>query len=132
MAAVTVVAELGINHGGSPEKARLMIDVAAECGCGGVKVQSFRCHEFLPEGHPDWMMFERCEIWPWLEHLADRAHRKGLLFGVTPQSAESVQEAVDAGADYLKVGSDCLTHTRLMRAALESGLPVWVSTGMAT
>lgn len=126
-----VVAELGVNHDGDPEKALELIRAAADCGCDAVKVQSFRPHEFLEDGHPDWDMFEACEIWPYLEELSDEAHNHGLLFGITPQTRNRVAEAAQY-ADYLKVGSDTNTHLELIEACLETGLPVWVSTGMAT
>lgn len=129
---IQAIAEVGINHGGSVATAERMIHAAKDCGCDGVKVQSFRCHDFLPEGHPDWPMFEQAEIWPWLPQLADLSHRLGLVFGVTPQSVEGVEEAVDCGADYIKIGSDQLLRHDMIREALETGLPVWVSTGMAS
>ena len=46
------------------------------------------------------------------------------------QKVSRVAEAAQY-ADYLKVGSDTNTHSELIRACLDTGLPVWVSTGMA-
>lgn len=126
-----VVAELGINHGGDLDTALFMIRAANGCGCDAVKVQSYRTKDFLPKDHVDYAMFERCEIWPHLEQLADEAHRFDLKFGVTPQIAPDAHEAATV-ADYLKVGSDCLTHHRLINACLGTGLPTWVSCGMGT
>lgn len=128
--APVVAAELGINHNGDVDTALEMIREAAWAGCGAVKVQSFRVKDFLPDGHPDWDLFESCEIWPYLWELAEETHRMGLLFGVTCQVARDVPEAVESGADYLKVGSDCATHEGLIGACVATGLPTWVSTGM--
>jgi N,N'-diacetyllegionaminate synthase len=129
MAKVTISAELGINHNGDPEIAERMIDAAAECGADAVKVQSFRCKDFLPEGHPDWGLFEQCEIWPYLERLTNHAHSKGLLFGVTASAIYGVQEAVECGADFLKNASDAILRHDLIEAMLATGLPTWVSYG---
>ena len=49
---VQVIAELGINHGGDPDTAIQMIEAAAEAGCAGVKVQSYRVQDFLPPVTP--------------------------------------------------------------------------------
>lgn len=127
-----VVAELGINHQGSLEWAKRMIEEAAVCGCDAVKVQNYRCAEFLEPGHPEWALFESCEIADHLGFLVDHAHRCGLEIGTTPASEQGVKEAVDAGVDYLKVGSDSMLHADLIDACIVTGLDVWVSTGMAT
>lgn len=129
---VTVVAELGINHNGDPEIAEEMIDAAQLAGCGAVKVQSYRCADFLPRDYPDWDLLERCEIWPHLKRLASCAHDFGLQFGVTASSVTGVGEAVDAGADYLKNASDAILRLDIIKAMVDTGLPVWVSTGMAS
>src|SRR5689334_7338030 len=120
----TIIAELGVNHDGDLDKALALIRAAAEVGCDGVKVQSFRAHEFLEDGHPLWDMFESCEIWPYLEELREEAHGHGLLFGITPQTRNRVEEAARY-ADYLKVGSDTNTHCGLIEDCLATGLPVW-------
>ena len=36
-----IIAEIGVNHDGSLEKALRLIDLAKQCGCDAVKFQSF-------------------------------------------------------------------------------------------
>lgn len=129
---IQIVAELGINWGGYPDVLQDMVWAAADAGCTGVKVQSCRVGDFLPEGHPDWDMFAKCELGPLLFEAVDWAHTADLQIGTTPTSLEGVQEAVEAGCDFLKNGSDFLLRTDLIQAMLDTGLPTWVSTGMAT
>lgn len=129
---VTIVAECSINHGGNPTVAVEMFRAAAAAGCDGVKLQTFRASDFLPQGHPDFAMFHNAEIWQHLRPLVKEAHELGLQIGTTPTSIEGVKEAVEAGVDFLKNGSDFLLRTDLIEAMLATGLPTWVSTGMAT
>lgn len=128
---VQVVAELSINHGGDVDVAMEMIRAAKDSGCDGVKLQTYRAEDFLPAGHEDFGMFKRAEIWPHLGLLVRYAHDVGLTIGTTPTSIEGVAEAVEAGVDFLKNGSDFLLRHDLIEAMLGTGLPVWVSTGMA-
>ena len=127
-----IIAELGINHGGNPETAEEMIVAAADAGVDGVKLQTYRVGDFLPEGHEDWDMFEACEIWPHLNRLVEFAHEGDLQIGTTPTSVQGVAEAVAAGVDFLKNGSDFLLRHNLIQAMVDTGLPTWVSTGMAS
>lgn len=127
-----VVAELGINHGGSFDVAVQMIRSAAIIGCDAAKVQSFKATDFLRRDDPDFALVQSCEIWKYLPQLAKVAHDCKLQFGVTPQVESGVCVAVEAGADYLKVASECILQHGLIKTCLATGLPTWVSTGMAS
>jgi len=65
-----VIAEIGINHEGDPEKARRMIDDAVRAGCECVK---FQCHVIDDEMIPNevvpanatesiWNIMSRCAL----------------------------------------------------------------------
>jgi N-acetylneuraminate synthase/N,N'-diacetyllegionaminate synthase len=130
MAAV-ISAELGINHNGNPEIAEDMIVAARKSGAGAVKVQSYR-EEDIPADNPEPQALIACQIWPYLERLSNCAHENNLLFGVTASSIAGVYEAVSVGADFLKNASEAILRLDLIEAMLETGLPTWVSTGMAS
>lgn len=127
-----IVAELGLNHGGDLLVAHDMIRVAKQVGCDAVKVQNYRTSDFLPKGHKDWGLFEKCEIRAHLRPLREYAHSLDLQFGTTPSSIRGVREAKRAGVDFLKCGSDQMTHHSMIEAMLSTGIPTWVSCGMAT
>ncbi len=44
---VIIIAEAGVNHNGSLEKAKLLIDVASEAGVDFVKFQSFKASKLV-------------------------------------------------------------------------------------
>lgn len=126
-----IVAELGINHNGSPETALHMIYAASESGCDAVKVQSYRTDDFLERSHSDYEMFHKCEIWQHLGELLDYTRALGIMqFGATPTSVQGVKELDELGVDFIKIGSDYTLRLDVIEAAYETGRHVVVSTGM--
>ncbi len=42
---VYIVAEAGVNHNGSLELAKQLVDMAVECGADAIKFQTFKAYE---------------------------------------------------------------------------------------
>jgi sialic acid synthase SpsE len=128
-----VVAELGVNTGGSLDTALRMVEAAAEAGADGIKVQAYKVEDFLPWGHPDWNMFEDNRLsWKYIEDVFDLARDLGLEYGGTPTSLTGVEFLAATGPDWLKNGSDYLLRHDIIEAMLDTEIETWVSTGMAT
>jgi N-acetylneuraminate synthase/N,N'-diacetyllegionaminate synthase len=142
-----IAAEVGINHNGDMQLARRAIDAAADAGADGVKFQNFRTEDFISDRsltyeyvsqgktvvESQWDMFKRNELKPEdLEGLARYCERRGVVFFSTPSSRSGIDDLVRVGAPLLKNGSDYLVNLPLIRAMAQSGLPVVLSTGMAT
>lgn len=142
-----VIAEVGINHNGSLDLAKRSIDAAKAAGAGAVKFQNYRTEDFLSDRtltysyisrgenvtEPQWDMFKRCELdRAQLHALADHSRNAGILFASTPTGIDGIADLADAGAAFLKNGSDFLSHLPLIAAMAKSGLPTIISTGMAT
>jgi N,N'-diacetyllegionaminate synthase len=141
-----VSAELGVNPNGSPELAARLVDAAAAAGAEAVKLQTFRSDQLaLPEApqaayqrtraaaSSQRAMLRELEL-PneAVEELRGRARSLGIELLSSPFDVESVAVLVDAGVPAIKIGSGDLTNLLLLRAAAATGLPLIVSTGMAT
>jgi sialic acid synthase SpsE len=137
-----VIAELGLNHGGSVERALAMVDAAAAAGASAVKLQTFTADTLVaahcpPPAHvPAGSLrefFRQFEIdRAGHAEVAARARLHGLAVIATPFSIESIEMLVDVGVDALKIASGDLTYDDLVARAARTGLPLIVSTGMST
>jgi sialic acid synthase SpsE len=128
-----IIAELGVNTGGSLDTALRMVEAAAEAGADGIKVQAYRPGDFLPREHKDWDMFaENRLIFSEIEEVFALARDLGLEYGGTPTSLHGVEFLAEQKVDWLKNGSDFLLRNDMIEAMLDTGIETWVSTGMAT
>ncbi|MCP4213851.1 MAG: polyhydroxyalkanoate biosynthesis repressor PhaR [bacterium] len=136
-----VIAEIGINHEGSMDKAVQMVDDAYAAGCECVK---FQCHvigdEMAPEaknvipGNADesiWDIMSRCA----LDEKEDRylkqyVETKGMMYLSTPFSrAAAIRlQAMEVAA--YKIGSGECNNYPLVEHIAAYGKPVILSTGM--
>ena len=144
---VFVIAEAGVNHNGSLEMAHRLVDAAADAGADAVKFQTFRAERLASRDAPKAAYQVRqtrggesqFEMLRALE-LSDAGHRellahsgeRGIEFMSSPFDEESLAFLVALGVRRLKLGSGELTNAPLLLAAARSGLPLIVSTGMAT
>lgn len=143
---VFIIAEAGVNHDGDVQRAKALIDVAATSGADAVKFQTFRAALLTTSESPlatyqqghgidadQRSMLQRLELpdsaWPM---LANHAWSKGLIFLSTPFDEDSLDMLVRIGIPAIKIASPDATNHRLLRHAAKTGLPLIVSTGMAT
>ncbi|MEO0651538.1 MAG: GNAT family N-acetyltransferase [Planctomycetota bacterium] len=137
-----VVAEIGSNHDGDLDKARRMVEIAADQGADAVKFQTFEAKRLYPRGagKSDYLgldtdiydIIEAMEMpAEWLEELAALARSRGLGFLSSPFHPEAV-EVLRPHVDAYKVASYEMTHEPLLRAVAAAGQPVIISTGTAT
>ena len=148
MAATFIIAEAGVNHNGSLDMARKLIDVASEAGADAVKFQTFKAQNLVSKSAPkaeyqfsttaaEESQFDMIRK---LELDAD-AHRqlilycqqKGIQFLSTPFDFESVDLlARTFDLPFLKVPSGEITNGPLLLYIAQTGKPVILSTGMST
>ncbi|MBE7559350.1 N-acetylneuraminate synthase family protein [bacterium] len=125
--------EVGMNHNGDMGLAEEMIAAAAEVGADAVKFQSFQTHRLVLPDDPSWAFRKSVELSrAQHERLRDACARYNLLFLSTPCDEEGVDLLVSLGCAAIKLGSFDLTHHPLLAHAARTGLPMILSTGVAT
>ena len=145
---VFLIAEAGVNHNGSLERALGLVDAAVAAGADAVKFQTFRAAALVTRSagkaryqradgeaaESQFDMLERLE-------LDEDAHRrilahcaaKGIQFLSTPFDPESVDLlALTLDLPLLKLPSGEITNAPLLLKAACSGKPVLLSTSMST
>lgn len=135
-----VLAEVGINHEGSLEKAIACVDAAAGAGAEAIK---FQCHitdqemiqtDMTPgEISTDtlWDIIKRCELTEEEERKV-QAHcgERGLIYLSTPFSREAADRLDAMGVPAFKIGSGECNNLPLIAHIAAKGKPMILSTGM--
>ncbi|HYK02993.1 MAG TPA: N-acetylneuraminate synthase [Thermoanaerobaculia bacterium] len=147
MSRVTVIAEAGVNHNGSPELALQLVAAAADAGADYVKFQTFRAESLVTRSAAtaqyqaaatgdasQFEMLRRLELSVEAHHEVVAACReRGIGFISTPFDSASLRLLVDEiGVALLKIGSGDLTNAPLLLESARSQKPVILSTGMGT
>lgn len=145
-ARVFVIAEAGVNHDGSVDDARRMIDVAAEAGADAVKFQTFRADQLVTrraakaayqarntgEDAGQHAMLKALEL-DRDAHLSLAAHAaaRGVRFMSTAFDLDSLAFLATLDMPAVKIPSGDLTWGPMLLEASRLGRPLIVSTGMA-
>ena len=146
MEPVFVIAEAGVNHNGDLAMALALCDAARAAGADAVKFQTFRAEDLVVPGAPtaeyqrrqtgeqdQFGMLRKLELSrAQHESIRDHCAAIGIEFFSTPFSLEAVDLLVSLGVRRMKLPSGELTHRALVDHACATGLPVLLSTGMAT
>ena len=140
-----VIAEAGANHNRDLDTAKGLIDAAAEAGVDAIKFQTysgkriyssktprFKYLEGLGDKAPAELLEEVELPREWQPQLAEYASERGIDFFSTPFDHEAVRELAELGVPVLKIASFEIVDLPLIRRAAETGLPLLISTGMAT
>lgn len=141
---VYIIAEAGINHDGKPEKARQLVEIAADSGADAVKFQLFDLDEIVSEQTPlaeyqkrsgednQYQMLKRLAL-PLKEYsdLKKYAEELGLDFIVTPFDDGSARFLADLGVKAIKVPSGEITNLPFLRQVAALNIFTIISTGMS-
>lgn len=139
-----IIAEIGINHNGSVDLAKRLIEVAKSAGCDAVKFQK-RTVDLVYSSEE----LTKPRESPWGSTFGDQ--KRGLEFGyddyveidrhcmendiqwfASPWDVESVAFLSEFNVPFIKVPSALITNAELARVIHTSELPVMLSTGMST
>jgi N,N'-diacetyllegionaminate synthase len=145
-----VIAEIGVNHNGSVQLARELIDAAVDAGADAVKFQTFSADDLVSATAPkaeyqarnmgdtdgggsQYEMLSALELSDdqFAELLAYCNERK-IDFLSTPFGPRQADFLADLGVHAFKVGSGDLTYHAFLAHIAGKGLPIILSTGMST
>lgn len=142
-----IIAELSGNHNGSFERATALVDAAIASGADAVKVQTYTADSMTVQADGGafslegtiWagrtlhdLYREASMPWEWQPKLAALCRDRGVPFFSTPFDETSVEFLHGMGVPCWKIASFEATDVPLLRRVAATGLPVILSTGMAT
>ena len=145
---VFVIAEAGVNHNGSVDRALRLVEIAADAGADAVKFQTFQSERLTirtapkaeyqlattdsAESQQDMLRkLELSEDAHWA--LFDLCRRRGIEFMSTPFDVDSLRFLVDEiEIQRIKIPSGEITNGPLLLAAAQTRKPILLSTGMST
>lgn len=141
-----IIAEAGVNHNGSMEMARRLVDVAVDIGADIVKFQAWKTEklvtasaemagyqkENLGTNQTQFSMLKNLELGePALREIQAYCASRGILFLATPFDEESVDVLAELGVPMFKIPSGELTNLNYLARIARHRRPVVLSTGMA-
>ncbi len=144
---VYVIAEMSANHDGSYETAVEVIKAAKEAGADAIKIQTYTAdtltidcdsdpfviRDGLWEGRTLHGLYREAAMpWEWQPKLKAVADQVGVDFFSTPFDATAVDFLIKMGVPAIKIASFECVDIPLLRKVGQTGLPVILSTGMAS
>jgi sialic acid synthase SpsE len=137
-----VIAEIGLNHGGSLDRALALVDAAAEAGASAIKLQTLIAVDLVARDCPApahvraeslQAFFAQFELDEPAHHaIVAKARSHGLAVMATPFSLRAVDLLERVGVDAYKIASGDLTYHGLIDYCALTQKPIVLSTGMAT
>lgn len=144
---VLVIAEVGVNHNGSIEIAKQLVDKAVETGVDVVKFQTFKAEKLVSKSakqaeyqkknmgkvadDSQYNMLKKLELSE-KDHktLIDYCHKKKVKFFSTPFDLESIDYLHSLNLGLWKIPSGEITNYPYIKKIAQYGEPVILSTGM--
>lgn len=143
-----IIAEAGVNHNGSLDMAKQLVEVAAEAGADAVKFQTFKADNLVSRSAPKAEYQSRTTDAEESQHemirkleLDEHAHETliehcqvcGIAFLSTPFDIESVDLLTGRfNLPCIKIPSGDITNAPLLLKIAQTQKPVILSTGMST
>ena len=142
---ITIIAEAGVNHNGSMELAKKMVEKAKEAGADYIKFQTFQ-PEKLVSKYADKAEYQKkttgseesqLEMLKKLaltqedfRELKDYCEQVGIGFISTPFDMESIDFLESLDMDFWKIPSGEITNLPYLIKIAKTGRPIVMSTGM--
>ena len=143
---VFIIAEAGVNHNGSLDLAKKLIDVASESGANAVKFQTFKAEKLVSKNaqkadyqkqttnktESQFDMIKKLELdMDTHKELIAYCETKNIMFLSTPFDHDSIELLNDLGLEIFKIPSGEITNLPYLRHIGKLNKKVILSTGMA-
>lgn len=147
MSKIFIIAEAGVNHNGSMEIAKKLVDQAALAGADAVKFQTFKAEnlvcknakkadyqiETTGEEESQLAMLKKLELTRDMhKQLMAYCDKKNIMFLSTPFDIESLNYLVQCNVGLIKIPSGEITNYPYLKAVGQTGKKVIISSGMST
>ena len=140
-----IIAEIGVNHEGSIDQAKRLIDQAKQGGADAAKFQSYKAGTLASKHSPSYWdttkeptrsqyaLFQKYDNFGQDDYiaLADHCSQTGIDFLSTPFDDAAV-EFLDPLVRFFKIASADLTNIPFLRKVAAKGKPIVLSTGAST
>src|SRR3990167_1107341 len=142
-----IIAEFGVNHNGSLERAKEGIIKAAEAGADAIKFQTYTADELVVKGTPkfwDWEgdkdqetqydAYKKIGGFPyeWYPELVKTCEENNIEFLSTPFSIKGADFLNSIGMKAFKVASSDMSTLPYLEHIASFGKPILLSTGAST
>ncbi|MDX9742198.1 MAG: N-acetylneuraminate synthase [Arcobacteraceae bacterium] len=146
MKKVFIIAEAGVNHNGSIELAKKLIDIAVEAGVDAVKFQTFKAEKLVSKNaqkaeyqkkttdaqESQFDMIKKLELdLNTHKELISYCKTKNIMFLSTPFDHDSIELLNNLGLEIFKIPSGEITNLPYLRHTGQLKKKVILSTGMA-
>lgn len=143
---VFIIAEAGVNHNGSIELAKKLIDAAVKAGADAVKFQTFKAEHLVSKNaqkaeyqkqttdvkESQYDMIKKLELdVETHKELMAYCNSKNIMFLSTPFDHDSIELLNDLGLEIFKIPSGEITNLPYLRHIGRLNKKVILSTGMA-
>ena len=144
---VFIIAEAGVNHNGSIDLAKKLIDVAVEAGANAVKFQTFKAKNLVSkdaqkaqyqkenmqdDSDSQYEMLKKLELdIDTHKELMAYCKEKNIMFLSTPFDSDSIKLLDELGLEIFKIPSGEITNLPYLQEIGALGKKVILSTGMA-
>lgn len=148
MSHVIIIAEAGVNHNGSIDMAKKLVDAAKDCGVDYVKFQTTKGPEAVSSKFAQMADYQKKNLNQEesqlemlrkillriddFKELNTYCSKKGIKFMSTPFDLESVDFLNSLNMDYMKIPSGEITNLPYLRRIAKLHIPVIMSSGMCT
>lgn len=145
---VIIIAEAGVNHNGSLDLAKKLIDAGKDSGVDYIKFQTSEKPESVTSKFANMADYQKRNLNQDESQLAmlrkivlpmsdftilkDYCDNQNVRFMSTPFDLKSVDFLANLGMDFMKIPSGEITNLPYLRKIARLGIPVIMSTGMCT